>query len=194
MRSIYLIRHGNNEAVYGDPVLTEKGMKQASKVKIDNLGIIYTSTSLRAEMTTKIIAENNGVVYSVTPLLKERIDMLDMPGNTYQEYRQMCYVSSNDRHYILPNGESGFSTALRYEYVIAKALNTLTGKDVAIVGHMGAFADLMKNKFTVEYLESVYPGYTNTREKAFSECSITKMNLDYNKFTIEYLGNIDHLI
>jgi len=193
MKTIYLIRHGENEEQFGDPPLTKKGEQQANRIVLDDeIDIIYTSPSLRAVQTASIINEKLGVPQKVNALLKERLDMTDVPDLAYGEYRHLCYLSANDRNFVLPNGETGYTSGLRLEYLIAVTANQIDSAGV-FVTHQGILSDFMRNKFSPEYLDEKYSHYSRVRADAFKNCSITKLLVDGNQYEIDYLASAEHL-
>ncbi|MBU1084738.1 histidine phosphatase family protein [Patescibacteria group bacterium] len=196
MKTIYLIRHGEKVRESGDVRLTEIGRSQAkftgrflSQFNIDK---ILSSPSTRAKETAKIISKINNLSFSIRSRLKERINFGDIPIQSYYDYMRLCDLSSLNRDFVLPNGESSISCGKRLELVI-NSLQKSSFKHIVIVAHQGIFADYIRNVFSDNEIIDVYPKFFSKREQSFSNCSITTIDLKNNKTKLLKLGFNSHL-
>ena len=153
MGKIYLIRHGETDSNLGhkfqgqmDLPLNATGLAQARQMaaymadkKID---AIYSSSMLRAKMTTAVLAQSRGMAYRSMDLLKE-ISFGDWEGLEYAEItarwpKEMEAFLHRPAEWEPPHGET-FAAAqercrLALEQIFAEQGHD---KNIAIVSHGG---------------------------------------------------------
>jgi len=193
-KSIYLIRHGENEISLGNPQLTDRGIVQAKSIRFQKGEIdgIVASPTRRTVETAMVIANTLGVSYHTNDLLKERLDFLDVPDSGYTNFKKRCVFSSNNRHYVLPNGESSYSSGLRLEYFVTYIAN-IANNGVVLVTHQGIIADYLRNKFSSDYLDSKLHTFTTLREDSIANCSVTRVDVKGDDHILQYIGSTEHL-
>ncbi len=188
-KTVYLVRHGENEISLNDPRLTPKGQLQARSLRFDLSKIdgVVCSPTRRTVETGIIISKNLGVPYQKSELVKERIDFLDVPGMGYTNFRKLCARSSDERDYILPNAESSYTSGLRLEYFMTRAANMIEN-GLVIVTHQGIISDYLRNKFQPSLLEEKSATFTKIREDAIANCSITRVDVAGHSHVLQYIG------
>lgn len=193
-KSIYLIRHGENEISLGDPQLTDRGIAQAKSIRFqkDEVDGIVASPTRRTIETAIIVAKTLGVSYHTHDLLKERLDYLDVPGCGYTNFKKRCALSTNNRNYVLPNGESSYTSGLRMEYFVTYVAN-IVNNGAILVTHQGIIADYLRNKFSADYLDSKLHTFTTLREDSIANCSVTRVDVKGSDHILQYIGSIEHL-
>jgi len=125
-------------------------------------------------------------------LVKERIDFLDVPNLGYTNFRKLCARSSDDRDYVLPNGESSYTSGLRLEYFMTRATN-IVDNSVIIVTHQGIISDYLRNKFPMEFIHEKSKLFAQIREDSIVNCSITRVDVMGSEHILKYIGKTDHL-
>jgi|GEM_PF-1983698 broad specificity phosphatase PhoE len=188
-KTVYLIRHGQNEISLKDPKLTSLGESQARQIKFSfgEVDGIVTSPTRRTIETATIIGQTLDVPCQVHDLVKERIDYSDVPNSGYTRFKQFCAMSSKNRDYILPNGESSYTSGLRLEYVMIRLTNVVD-KGVIIVTHQGIISDYLRNKFSEDQLMEKLPLFVRLREDSLDNCSITRVDVRGHDHILQYIG------
>lgn len=192
---VYLVRHGENEIIFGDPKLTPKGESQAHVIQFDvpKIDGIISSPTKRTLETAKIIHRRLNIPYQTNDLLKERIDFLDVPKIGYTNFRKLCMRSSIERDFALPNGESSFTSGLRLEYYMTVVANMIDNA-VVMVTHQGIISDYLRNKFSEAIIEAASETFTKIREDAIANCSITRVDVVGSMHTLRYIGRLNNLV
>lgn len=193
-KSIYLIRHGENEINLNDPSLTEKGVSQAKAINFQKNVIdgIVASPTRRTTETAIIIGNTLGVTYHTHDLIKERIDYMDVPNSGYTNFKKYCTLSTKNRDYVLPNGESSYTSGLRLEYFITYVAN-IVDNGAIIVTHQGIISDYLRNRYSADQLDNKFHLFTTQREDSISNCSITRIDVKGSEHLLQYIGKKDHL-
>lgn len=184
MTKIYLVRHGKQVELPGDPGLSQDGIIQVENTAkyflSKNVNTITSSTYNRTHETAKIIATTIGSPLFLSSELRERINFGDVPNQGYRNFIAMCELSSQDRNYVLPNGETSISCGNRLKNFI----NTLSiNQNHLVVAHGGIITDFLRNIFTPETLNSVYKDFMIYREVAIKHASITE--LEWSRFGLK---------
>lgn len=190
---VYLIRHGENEISLKDPKLTEVGCVQARSLSLLSWEVdgIISSPTRRTLETAVIISESLKVPYHVHDLLMERIDFSDVPDLGYAKFRELCAKSTDDRNYVLPNGESSYTSGLRLEYLITRTAN-IAKRGIIIVTHQGVISDYLRNKFSASELAEKSLLFSQIREDSLANCSITRIDVYGNNHMLQYVGRKHH--
>lgn len=196
MQTVYLVRHGDKVKEAGDVPLTKLGQQQAeltgkylNKFPID---LIISSPSKRTRQTAKIISQITGSPISISKKLRERINFGEIPNQSWYDYMRLCNLSSLNRDFVLPTGESSIRCGNRLESVI-KSIQKLPPKNIVIVGHQGIFADYIRNIFSDNKILAVCPHFFSRREQSFSNCSISTIEIKNNQPKLLKLGFNLHL-
>ncbi|OGV92574.1 hypothetical protein A3B57_00670 [Microgenomates group bacterium RIFCSPLOWO2_01_FULL_47_10] len=193
-KSVYLIRHGENEINLNDPGLTDYGKIQANKITFTKHQVdgIVTSPTKRTLETAQVISKSIGVPYQIENLINERLDFLDVPQLNYPQFRKLCAASTNDRDYVLPNGQSSYTSGLRLEYFMTYVANIVSNGAI-IVTHQGIISDYLRNKFSDVEIERICPLFNETREDTIANCSITQVDIFGKDHQLRYIGCTSHL-
>jgi broad specificity phosphatase PhoE len=141
---IYLVQHGDKEPGPGDPGLTALGTRQADLtarwLRERGLQGLYSSPLRRAQETAARIAAATDLAAQVDTRLRER---LNWDGSqTFDAFLAEWRRSTDDRDFLLSNGESSLSAGKRMRSFVGD----LTGKcgPVAAVTHGGVTTDLLR--------------------------------------------------
>jgi len=192
MKTIFLLRHGEKVREKGDVELTELGKQQALKAGDflinKNIESIISSPSLRCVQTAQAVSETLNLPYTKEPKLKERIDFGDVKNQSYDNYLKLCGISTTNRNFILPNGETSIHTGERIQSVIDSNIGVLL-----LVTHGGAIADYIRNTFNVDVIRDKWDGFF----KYFSVpyCSITQVDIMENSIPkLVLLGSFKYLL
>lgn len=191
MTKIFLVRHGEQKELPGDPNLSPQGIVQAQVtgryLVSKNIHSIISSPYNRTLGTAKIISEIINIPFSVKKELRERINFGDVKNQKYWDFISMCELSSQNRNYILPNGETSISCGNRLKNFIC---NLLENQNYILVTHGGIITDFLRNVFTSEIINNVYKKFTTDREIAIKHASITEIEWEDNKFKVNSIGYI----
>lgn len=197
-KRIFLIRHGEKLKDKGNVGLSKKGKKQALltaeyfkqlNFKID---CIISSPEKRAIETANIIAKKLNLVVKKDHLLKERLNYGEIKNQTYKEYVKLCTISSFNRNYILPNGQSSIIAGKRIEKLIKK-LSKTNFKNIILISHGGVIADYLRNIFSENYLKQKNSYFV--KKLVVEPCSITTLLLtNDNKIKLLNLDYTHHLV
>lgn len=159
---IFFIRHGETtgdiENRYGgdyDDHLSLKGQKQssglASVLKDKGIEVIYTSSLIRAQETSGIIAQTTKSKIEVMPLLRERNQYGILTGMKKEEALKShpeLVELLKDRLNTIEGAESYEAFSQRIINAFEKVTNDTTHKIIAIVSHGGPlrvlFRDILK--------------------------------------------------
>ncbi len=198
---IYLTRHGETEwnrqkRVQGskDSPLTAEGVLGAEKLGVRMgripLDYIIASPLYRAYRTASIIAGDRQIPIIKEDALKE-IHCGDFEGlpfdEIWQRYPQMKQAMVEDPlHFKYPNGESLKEFYDRVQEGFKKIARDYEGKNILIVAHGG----------TVKGITTYIEGHLDAEtwfKSVVSNCSLTQIANNNNKFTIMAYNEIDHL-
>jgi broad specificity phosphatase PhoE len=201
MRTLYLVRHGENLANITkefsckevDYPLTSKGRLQAKQTAdfFVNLQInsVYSSPLKRAKETAEIIAQNINLPVQIKESFRE-IDVGSLEGQLvtkelWKEHNEILLAwKEGDHSRSFPNGENYIELLARKRKGIERIRQETDKNDnVILVGHGGIFAATAKDLISEE-------GFT-LRET--QNCSITKLHEAGDFFQVEYWSFIDHL-
>ena len=144
MTVIYLVQHGEQERLPGDPGLTDAGREQASRTArwMRDLGLnaVYSSPLRRALETAEIIASASRVALHRDVRLRERVNWDGT--RPLADFLAEWEHSTRDRDYV-PSG--GDSSARAGERLRAFLLDVIAEPGpVAAATHGGVTADLLR--------------------------------------------------
>lgn len=195
MTKFYLIRHGEKEPVMGNPPLSKTGVRQAETaakfLKQKNIGAVYAGMLLRTLQTAQIIGKVLNLPVTIDERLNERMNWGDKKDQTYAEFMLEWDKTSKDRLYQSSHGDSSFNTGRRLENFLLEMENNHKDKEVLVVTSGGTIGDFLQNTFDNLKLKSSPTGATYIEIK---DCSITKIELENNKFILGEVGGITHLL
>lgn len=211
MQTFYLIRHGEKIPGSGDPMLSEKGILQATAtaayLKQFPTEIIITSPLKRAFQTAEIIGNSLSIPIITHMDLRERANWGDLPGQSFEDFVKEWNISSRDRFYKHPAGDSADETGKRMRRTL-DSLSDTPYRHITVISHGGAIKDFLWYTFTIADLRSTYPQFVNRMEKFWkrerflnlegdvTECSVTIVEKDeagYRIKKIAYNIHIKHL-
>jgi broad specificity phosphatase PhoE len=194
MLTLYLIRHGNKEAIPFDPPLTLIGKKQAEVTAeyLKNVPFtkVFASPKTRTRQTAEIIAKPQGLPVILDPRLQERLEW--EKEETFDEFISEWSKTDLDRSYQPANGESSSGKGTVMESVI-EDLSPLEDATILIVSHGGSIGDLLRRLFGEEAVPHPIDPITGAPHILIGECSITQIEKNGDKYKLVKLGNIDHL-
>ncbi|OGG05661.1 hypothetical protein A2872_04565 [Candidatus Gottesmanbacteria bacterium RIFCSPHIGHO2_01_FULL_42_12] len=199
MTKFYLVRHGEKEKVAGDPGLTEVGKKQAMATgkyfKDKDIKTVYSSHLRRTTETAKHIASMQKLEVVVDPELRERANWGDLPGQTFEEFLEMWQLCDKNRDYVPPIGDSSRKAGERIEQYFRELHKKYSNEEIILVVHGGLIADFLFNIFPTDLLSKHNETFVDRASAmGITECSITVINFDGNKFKLEKLAYTSHLL
>lgn len=197
MSRFYLIRHGDKQKTIGNPPLSELGIKQAEltgeHLKSLQIKAIYSSPFLRTFQTAEIISNFFNLPITKDPRLRERINWGDLPGQSFEEFVEMWNKTSYERDYIPPVGDSSVNSGKRMTEFLKEAHNQHKDGDFIVVSHGGVISDFLLNNFSEEELRKVHNNLLSKRSGTITECSVTLIIFDGEKFSIDTIASNAHL-
>lgn len=201
MNYFYLVRHGQKQDLIGNPPLTDFGRNQAEitgNFFIDkNIDHIFASPLIRTTQTATIISEKIKLPIEFDPRIKERFNWGDIPNQNFEEFLDLWIQSTNDRNLKFDNCRSSFQAGLDFETFLHELTQKYSDKNFLIVTHGGIIIDLLRNLFSLDYLEkipSLNPIVVDGEIKeVIHECSITLLTENNGKYESKYVNNFDHL-
>ena len=194
MTTFYLIRHGQNDKSPGDAPLNEIGRSQAqvtarhlSQLQID---VIYASPLARAQETAQPIADLVGLSIIEDERLRERANYGDLPTQTLAEFVAMWQQCDEDREFVPIVGLSARANGERLEQWLRAVHADYPQGSVIAASHGGTISDFLLNIFPRQNLERLSPGFFHN----FGNCSVTIIHFDGERFMLEKLASVDHLV
>lgn len=138
MTLVYLVQHGEKEALPGDPGLTPAGEQQAAQAGLRSL---YASPLRRAQQTAALIAAGTGLPVCTDARLRER---MNWDGSRPLEVflAEWAYATAH-RDFVTSDGESSRQAGDRLRRFLAGLPAGLA--PVAAVTHGGVTTDLLRN-------------------------------------------------
>lgn len=198
MKTIYLVRHGEQQKTPGEPSLSELGVQQAQKAGeyLKNFPItkIYSSPIVRTQETATHISQILNLPFELDVLLKERVNWGDDPEQSFEDFDSMWKKASVDREWQPQVGDSSINSGKRLEKFISKILSD-PEEHVVIVTHGGLTADFLKNVFSTEDLNEHIEEFAQLSDGKVKHCSITTIEVDpeTGAYTLVSLADVDHL-
>lgn len=194
MQTIYLIRHGEKEHTVGDPGLTDLGHEQAQSTAtyLTQFPItqIVTSPLKRSRETASVIAHVIGKKAIIDPLLRERDNWGDNPGQSFPEFLHNWHWGSAHREEQPKTGDSSRQAGERLEEAITKYKKA---KHLVLVCHGGIISDFLRNTFSEELLETHLPDFAHLLGESIKVCSITIVEKTSNNYELKVLASLIHL-
>jgi broad specificity phosphatase PhoE len=168
MTLFYLVRHGqiarDHAAVDpADPPLSAMGRVEAAQVAAflasRPITRVYASDLRRAQETAAPIAARFGLPVIVEPLLRERMNFGDLPGQTLDEFAALWERCSRERDFVPPVGDSSRAAGQRVERFMAAVHADVPHGEVVAVAHGGLIADFLFNIAPLDALAQISPAF-----------------------------------
>lgn len=167
MTLFYLVRHGQiarDPAVDAtDPPLSAAGRTEAAHVTTflapRPIARVYASDLRRAQETAAPLAEHFDLPVLVDPLLRERINFGDLPGQTFDDFIQLWERCSRERDFVPPVGDSSRAAGQRMARFMAVVARELPHAEVVAVAHGGLIADFLLNVASRQTLAQISPAF-----------------------------------
>lgn len=198
--NIYIVRHGQTiwnkekrmQGSLNSP-LTETGELQANllgqSLINENIDVIYSSSSPRAQQTSKKVnnALNKDII--LMPELEE-LDMGVWEGMTHEDIEtkypdEWHYFWHDPDNYQAANGGESFDTLV---------LRSLSGFQQIIADNPGKNILLVSHRITIKFLLATILGQSPTDLPDSNPTSLSKIKLTNDGYEVAYLNNIDHYL
>ncbi|KRF04177.1 phosphoglycerate kinase [Paenibacillus sp. Soil766] len=193
----YIVRHAIKEKNIGDVSITAEGVKQAhataSYFKQIHISRIFSSPLNRAKQTAQIIGNAIRIPIIEDARLRERANWGDMPGQTFQEFVEMCDLCTKDRDFSPPIGDSARRAGERLSSFILEISAQYPQESTFIVTHGGLITDFLLNEFSQEELNNKHPNFIIEQSNLVPECSITKIRHDAEGLQFVDFANSTHM-
>ncbi len=136
---------------------------------------MYASPLLRAVQTAEIVAAVLRLAPVEEPLLRERANWGDLPGQSRPEFEEMWERCNRERAFVPAAGDSSVDAGRRIERFAQAAASG--DAHVVAVTHGGVLADFLLNAFTRDELDCVNADFVRAPYSAevMRECSITSV-------------------
>lgn len=197
MITFYLIRHGAKEQIHGDPTLTEVGIKQAeitgTYLSDKNINLIISSPLKRTLQTASLINERLQVPLSTDTRLTERMNWGDKKDETFAEFIEEWQKTDSDRNYKPSHVKSSSENGNGLRSLVDELSLKNESATILIVTHGGTIGDFLRNEFNENELELAVNSKFQTRYVDISECSITIVEKEKNKYRLKEFGSTHHL-
>lgn len=197
MITFFLIRHGQKEEGFGDPPLTNVGVRQAEYtakyLKDKNIEYIYSSPLKRTIQTAKIIAKELYLEVSIDERLRERMNWGDKPNKTFDEFTQEWRKTDLDRDYQPTHGDSSRKAGQRLESFLHDVSKSILQGTILVVTCGGVIGDFLRNVFPEKDLPILKDEVSQARYIDILNCSITVVEKDHNRFLLKQVGVVSHL-
>jgi broad specificity phosphatase PhoE len=145
MTLVYLVQHGDKEALPGDPGLTPAGEQQAARtghwVRQAGLRSLYASPLRRAQQTAALIAAATGLPVRTDARLRERMNWDG--GRPLEDFLAEWAWATAHRDFVTSDGESSRQAGDRLRGFLAGLPARLA--PAAAVTHGGVTTDLLRN-------------------------------------------------
>jgi len=199
MTIFYLIRHGQKAHGNLSDALTPLGQRQAQQTAVylqqQPVQRFYTSPIDRAKATAAIIAATIQLPAIEEPLLRERANWGDLPGQSFEEFIAIWERCNRERDWEPPLGDSACQAGARIERFIETHAQTVENELVIAVTHGGVIADFLLNVFPVATLAQVHPGFVAQpySSAVIRECSITIVDYVAPTYHLVAIASVAHL-
>jgi broad specificity phosphatase PhoE len=196
MIRIYFVRHGQKQEIWGDPFLTDIGIKQAEITgdffKDKKISKIYASPLNRTVQTASIIAKSLNLEVKTDKRLVERINW-DQEGVSSKDFMKEWAKTDEDRKYNPRFGKSAFLSGKNMESFVDEISNNTKDMNILIVSHGGIIGDFLRNVFSDKNLPLTNVWWTKAKFLELWECSITIIEKVDNSYRLLEVGSIEHL-
>jgi len=195
MTTIYLVRHGNKEAVPFDPALTKIGLKQAEVtgefLKATSFQAIVVSPKTRTQQTARAIALPQTIDFILDSRLTERMEWEN--NETFDEFINEWSKTDRDRKYQPLVGDSSIKKGEKMKQVIQEYSDKHKDGNILLVTHGGSIGDLLRLLFGEKDTPHVIDPVTGAPHIQIGECSITVIEKDGDEYTLVKINDTSHL-
>jgi broad specificity phosphatase PhoE len=199
MTTLYFLRHGAREAGPGNNGLSPLGRQQvralARRLALRHIDAIYCSPTLCSWETGVTVSTGHRLPLLFDARLRERANWGDVPHQSLAEYLAVWQVCNRHRDHVQPGGVSSRQAGARIEQLVKDAHGDLPDGAVAAISHSAALMDFLRNVFSLETLARLDPAvYRDPYSSGvIPEASLTVVRYDGQQYSIERLGDSDHL-
>lgn len=194
MITFYLVRHGAKEAVPLDPPLTVTGLKQAEATAqyLSNIlfKAIIASPKLRTLQTAQIIARRQSLQVLTDKRLIERMEWEN--NESFIDFIAEWRKTDIDRNYYSKTGDSSVNKGKMMKEVLKELSDTYQDGNILIVTHGGAIGDLLRTILGNTTVPHLIDPVTGAPHIQISECSITIVENNNDRYTLIRLNSISH--
>ncbi len=195
MSTIYLLRHGQRVSRDEDTLLSEIGVLQATLtaryLQDKKITTIHASPLTRTQQTAQIINEKLRLPIITDERLLERMVFDEGKGDTFDEFLNMWNLTTSDRDFQPPYGDSAQVAGDRLKSVI----DELADDGVhLVVSHGGVIGDFLRNLFPEEALPFRSHPSSDLKWVEISECSITEVQKEGGAYVLKRANDITHLL
>ena len=195
MTTIYLVRHGNKEAVPFDPALTKVGLKQAEitgeYLKATPFSAIIVSPKTRTQQTARAIAKQQSLDFIIDKRLVERMEWEN--NETFDEFITEWSRTDVDRRYQPLVGESSVRKGEKMKEVIEEYSSKFKDSNILLVTHGGSIGDLLRLLFGEKDTPHVIDPVTDAPHIQIGECSITVVEKGGDDYRLVKINDTSHL-
>ncbi len=195
MVTIYLVRHGNKEAVPFDPALTKIGLKQAEVtaeyLRATPFQAIIVSPKTRTQQTARAIALAQSMDFTVDNRLTERMEWEN--NESFDEFIYEWSKTDNDRKYQPLGGDSSNKKGEKMKQVIQEYSAKLEDGNILLVTHGGSIGDLLRLLFGEKDTHHVLDPVTHAPHIQIGECSITVIEKNGDNYELLKINDTSHL-
>jgi broad specificity phosphatase PhoE len=190
--TLVLLRHAEQLRVPGDAPLTPRGVQQAREaaqaLRRFAPAAIYHSPLRRAVETAAEVGRAVNLVPVAEPLLRERANWGDTPGQPFEEFAQLWEAASRNRDHAQPGMQSARATAARLAQFVSHAATRHRGGTVVAVTHGGAITDLLVEWFSPGDVHAIAPDFDPILGSGIAHASMTVLRLDGDAWQVESIG------
>lgn len=199
MTTVYFLRHGAKESGPGNTALSPLGHQQvralARRMALRRLDAIYCSPTLCTWETGAALATSHHLPLLFDARLRERASWTDVPHQSLAEYLAVWQQCNRHRDRVQPGGVSSRQAGARVQQLVRDVHDVSPDGAIAAISHGPALMDFLRNVFSLETLAHYNAAvYRNPYSSGvIPEASLTVVRYDGQRYTLERLGDSDHL-
>lgn len=187
-----IVQHGEKQPLPGDPGLTARGTAQATATSAwllahHELAAVWTSPLRRAVETATPIAHMAGRALGTDTRLRERMNWDDPAVQSLEEFLLEWHLTSEDRAYEPPWGDSSRAAAERFLHALGDIVKTGQSGTTAVVSHGGVTIDVLRTVLGDDRLLRDAPDLI---AGGVPSCAITTLAFDRGDWTLERLPSV----
>ncbi len=195
MSTIYLLRHGQRVSRDEETLLSETGVRQATitarYLQDKQITTIHASPLKRTQQTAQIINEKLRLPIITDERLLERMVFDAGKGDTFDEFLNMWNLTTSDRDFQPPYGDSARASGDRLKSVLDEVADDAVH---LIVSHGGVIGDFLRNLFPDEALPFGSHPSSTLKWVEISECSITEVQREGGAYVLKRANDTNHLL
>jgi len=199
MATVYFLRHGARESGPGDTSLSPLGRQQvhalARRLALRPVRAIYSSPRLCAWETGVAISTTHKLPLHFDARLRDRANWGDIPHQSLAQYLAIWQRCNRLRDQAPPSGVSSRQAGARIEQLVKDAHDEYPSGAVVAITHGGALMDFLRNVFPLQVLARYNAAVCLDPYSSgvLPEASLTVVEYDGRRFSINRLGDSDHL-